>query len=230
MKTPAAHVVLRIDASTTRRARHGFTLLEMLLALTLLGTLLVALNVFVFSMAEVWGKGRDERLFLQHVRAVTAHVDQTLRAAALGPTGDGLEMKEITAELGAGAPELCFVLAEGGRLIDGAWPEAPLPDLELSLGVDSSRPGLNLRWQSRLETRRADEAPRVAVVSPFVSSLAWDYYDDGFKRWETLEQPKREADGTYPLPNRMRLRFTLGAMKAERVITLPIRGEGATNF
>jgi prepilin-type N-terminal cleavage/methylation domain-containing protein len=213
----------------SRRSR-GFTLLEMLLALTLMGTLLVALNVFVFSMAEVWGKGRDERLFLQHVRAVTAHVEQTLRAAALGPTGDGLEMKEVEASFGAGAPELSFTLAEGGRLIDGAWPETPLPDVELSFGVDSLQPGLNLRWQSRIETRRADEAPRMTVVSPFVTGLAWDYYDDGFKRWETVEQPKREADGTYPLPQRMRLRFALGAMTAERVVTLPARGEGASNF
>jgi len=195
-----------------------------------MGTLLVALNVFVFSMAEVWGKGRDERLFLQHVRAVSAHVEQTLRAAALGPTGDGLEMKEIESQFGAGAPELSFMLAEGGRLIDGAWPETPLPDVEFSLAVDPLRPGLQLRWQSRLETRRTDEEPRVAVVSPFVNGLAWDYYDAGFKRWETLEQPKREVDGTYPLPSRMRLRFALGSLTAERVITLPVRGEGATNF
>jgi hypothetical protein len=139
-------------------------------------------------------------------------------------------MKEIQAELGVGAPELSFVLAEGGRLIDGAWPETPLPDVEFSFGVDPWRPGLNLRWQSRIETRRADEAPRVTVVSPFVTGLAWDYYDDGFKRWETLEQPKREADGAYPLPSRMRLRFALGAMTAERIITLPVRAEGATNF
>lgn len=202
----------------------------MLLALTLMGTLLVALNVFVFSMAEVWGKGRDERLFLQHVRAVSAHVENTLRAAALGPTGDGLEMKEIEAQLGVSEPELSFVLAEGGRLLDGAWPETPLPDVELSFGVDPLRPGLNLRWQSRIETRRETEAPRVAVVSPFVTSLAWDYYDDGFKRWETVDRPKRETDGTYPLPGRMRLRFELGALKAERVITIPTRGEGATNY
>lgn len=221
---------MRSYSRRTRHVRRAFTLLEMLLALTLMGTLLVALNVFVFSMAEVWGKGRDERLFLQHVRAVTGHVEQTLRAAALGPAGNGLEVKEITAQLGVGAPELSFVLAEGGRLIDGAWPETPLPDVEFSLGVDPFSPGLNLRWQSRLETRRADEAPRVTVVSPFVTGLAWDYYDDSFKRWETVDQPKREPDGTYPLPNRMRLKFELGAFKAERLITLPVRGEGASNF
>ena len=213
----------------SRRCRGAFTLLEVLLALTLMGTLLVALNVFVFSMAEVWGKGRDERLFLQHVRAVTNHVDETLRAAALGPAGAALEIKEVEVDLGRREPQIAFVLAEGGRLVDSVWPEVPLPDVELSFGADE-RAGLVLRWQSRLETRRDQEAPRAATVSPFVKSLAWDYYDDGFKRWETLDAPRAEPDGTYPVPRRLRLRFELGALKAERVIDIPVRGEGATRY
>ena len=209
--------------------RRAFTLLEMLLALTLMAALLVALNVFVFSMAEVWGQGRDERLFLQHVRAVVRNVDETLRRAALGPEGDGLEMKEVTNDAGQRSPELCFVLADGGRLLNGAWPDAPLPDVELSYGVEEGK-GLCLHWKSRLETRFADEAPRSTVVSPFVVALSWDYYDDGFKRWETLSDPKREPDGTYTAPRRLRLRFELGKFNAERVVMIPQLVEGATAY
>lgn len=218
----------RMFSARPRRAgRRAFTLLEILLALTLLGTLLVALNVFVFSMAELWGKGRDERLFLQHVRAVTRHVDETLRAAALSESGGGLAVAEVEDETGREAPELTFTQAEGGRLLDGQWPEQPLPDVDMSLAVVEGR-GLCLRWQSRIETRREDDPPRVVVVSPFVVSLAWDYYDDAFKRWETLDEPKRETDQTYPTPARLRLRFAHGAFKAERVLALPVKTEGVT--
>lgn len=195
------------------------------MALSLLGVLLVALNSFVFSMAEVWGAGRDERLFAQHARAVTLHVEELLRSAARGPGGDGLAIKEVKLETGGDAPELAFTLAEGDRLL--TWPETPLPDVEMSLGV-VEREGLVLHWQSVLETRRDMEAPRSVKLSPFVVSLAWDYYDESFRRWETLEQPKQEVDGTYALPRRLRIRFEHGKLKAERVLRVPTATEGAT--
>jgi len=203
----------------------GFTLLEVLLALALLGSLLVALNVFVFSMAEAWGRGRDERLFAQHARAVTNHVESLLEAASLGAAGDAPTVKEIRQETGGDAPKLTFTLPEGSRLL--TWPEAPLPDVELSLSVDEGT-GLIIGWQSRLEILRDREAPRTTVISPFVTSIGWEYYDASFKRWELLDEPKRENAGTYLVPQRMRLRFSHGKMNLERVLIVPVRGEGAT--
>lgn len=213
------------NAARGERRGRGFTLLEVLLALSLLGVLLVALNSFVFSMAEVWGEGREERLFAQHARAVSVHVEDMLRAAARGPGGGGLAIKEIKLERGGEQPELAFTLAEGDRLL--SWPETPLPDVEMSIGVDE-REGLILHWQSVLETRRDTEAPRSVTISPFVVSLGWDYYDESFRRWETLEQPKQETDGTYLLPRRLRIRFENGKQKAERVLRVPVATEGAT--
>jgi prepilin-type N-terminal cleavage/methylation domain-containing protein len=205
--------------------RRAFTLLEVLLALSLLGGLLVSLNSFVFSMAEVWGEGREERLFTQHARAVSLHVEDLMRSAARGPGGGGLAIKEVKLETGGEAPELAFTLAEGDRLL--TWPETPLPDVEMSLGLDE-REGLILHWQSVLETRRDMEGPRTVKLSPFVVSLAWDYYDESFRRWETLDQPKQEVDGTYVLPKRLRIRFAHGKLKAERVLRVPAATEGAT--
>ncbi len=218
----------RNRATFVYRRVRAFTLVEVLLALALLGSLLVALNIFVFSMAEVWGKGRDERLFGQHCRAVSAHVEDLLRAAVLGPGGDGLAIKEVKQENGGETPELCFTLAEGDRLL--SWPGAAIPDVELSFTVDPQGKGLILHWQSVLELRREQEAPRVVVVSPFVVSMGWDYYDESFKRWETVEEPKREPDGTYLLPKRLRLRFAYNKLTAERVLRVPVRGEGATDY
>ena len=64
---------------------RGFTLIETLLAAALLGALLLALNFFVFSMAEIWGRGAERRLFEQHVRAVTREVEDMIRRGALPP-------------------------------------------------------------------------------------------------------------------------------------------------
>lgn len=208
---------------------RAFTLIEVLVAMAMLGALLVALNVFIFSMAEVWTDSRDERLFGQHARAVSLHVEELLRSAATGPAGGGLSIKEVRQESGGEQPELAFTLAEGSRLLN--WPGSPVPDVEMSIAVDQrGNKGLVLHWRSLLETRRADEAPRATVVSPFVVSTGWDYYDESFRRWETLEDPKREPDGTYLLPKRLRLRFAHGELTQERVIRVPARVEGATDY
>jgi prepilin-type N-terminal cleavage/methylation domain-containing protein len=208
-------------------ARRGFTLIEVLLSLVLMGALLAALNMFVFSMAELWGKGKDERLFTQHARAATLHVEELLRAAATGPGGSGLSIKEVRQETGGERAELAFILAEGSRLL--SWPEAPLPDVELSLTVEPGQ-GLGLHWRSVLEERDDFTRPRRAAVSPFVVSIGYDYYDESFRRWETLDEPRQEVDGTYPLPRRLRLRFEHGRLREERVLRVPARSEGATNY
>ncbi|TAG32544.1 MAG: prepilin-type N-terminal cleavage/methylation domain-containing protein [Verrucomicrobia bacterium] len=211
------------------RLALAFTLIEVLVAMAMMGALLIALNVFVFSMAEVWTDSRDERLFGQHARAVSLHVEDLLRSAAVGPAGRGLSIKEVRQESGGEAPELAFTLAEGSRLIN--WPGAPAPDVEMSLAVDRRQGGgLVLHSQSLLEIRRADEPPRATVVSPFVVSTAWDYYDESFRRWETVDEPKRDPEGTYVLPQRLRLRFAHGELTQERIIRVPSRAEGATNY
>jgi prepilin-type N-terminal cleavage/methylation domain-containing protein len=68
-----------------RAARGGFTLLEILLSLALVGLMLVALNTFIFSMGELWGRGSDVHLFDRHVRAVTRFLERELRSAVLPP-------------------------------------------------------------------------------------------------------------------------------------------------
>ncbi len=206
------------------RVSRGFTLLEVLLSLALLGSLLVALNVFIFSMAEVWGHNRDLRLFDQHARAVTRHVTEMLEQAS-GAAGGGLTVQEVAQTYGSDQPRISFVLAAGSRLL--TWPERPLPDVEVSLGV-VERTGLVLTWQSRAEERYGEDPPRTAVISPFVVSLGYDYYDETFKRWKTEDEITKAADGSYTMPLRLHIRYQQGEYAVEHVVDVPVRGEGAT--
>jgi len=75
--------------ATAFRRRAAFTLLELLLSLALVSMLLLAVNTFVFSMGEIWGRNTDRRLFDQHVRAVTRYVDTLLRSAVIANAGSG---------------------------------------------------------------------------------------------------------------------------------------------
>jgi prepilin-type N-terminal cleavage/methylation domain-containing protein len=198
----------------------GFTLLELLLSLALIGMLLVAMNQFIFSMGELWGRGVDVRLFDRHVRAVTRFVDNTLRSTVL-PAAQGLQalsVQEIRTPDGGTENLLTFELPSGSRVLP--WPEAPLPDVVCSLGLRRDQ-GLILYWHSRIESHFADEPARATVLSPLVTGLSFDYYNAGFDSWQNYPQLQRSSAGQWELPNRVRLRFTYDRMTRETIITLP---------
>lgn len=210
----------------TPKNKSGFTLLETLVSLALLGILMVTLNTFLFSMSELWGGGRDKRLFDQHVRASTRILNETLVKTTIGPGALGCTIKDITSADGTVTPRLAFLLTDAGRLAD--WPEAPLPDVDFSLFASPDR-GLILQWQSRLELERNVNDIHETVLSPFVTSIAYDYFDADLKKWKTEEEPARDTVSTsYLQPARLRIRYARGSLKSEIIIDIPIRRRGAS--
>lgn len=199
---------------------RAFTLIEVLVSVALLGLLLIALNLFVFSMAEIWGHGAERRLFEQHVRAVTREVQTLARTAALPPIAaepvlfarevrldDGRRQTLVSFELPAGSPRL-------------PWKTTPLPDVVCSLVLQDGK-GLVLYWQSRLERDFTDAAARPFVLSGFGSSMAFDYLESEGATWRTYDQLQRAPDGKWRMPERLRLKFTHKQMTSETTVTLP---------
>lgn len=205
------------------RRRSGFTLVELLLAISVMAMLLVALFTFVFSMGEIWGHGGEKRLFDQHVNAVTRHVEAMFRRATL-PVGAGgaraepFTVRELRTARGLDGEGLGFDLADGDRLM--VWDGPPLPDVQCSIGFDSTR-GLMLYWQSKLEIDHATEPPRVALISPFVTGIGYFYRDEETGSWRSEPAPMKNAEGHWEVPDCIKLTFEHGGITAERIITLP---------
>jgi hypothetical protein len=193
---------------------------EVLLALALLVALLFALNTFIFSMSELWGQNRQQRLFDQHVRAVTRYVGELLQRAALAPAeGRGLRVAPGAVSISSGEPRLTFDLPAGDRLLP--WPDHPLPDVQCALEVVSAR-GLVLQWQSRWEIDFEKTAPRSAVLSPLVTRLDYDYYQVASSAWQTLPSPPPASTaGQWQLPARLRLHFQYQKFTADTVVRVP---------
>ena len=94
------------------------------------------------------------------------------------------------------------------------------------------REGLLLLWHSQLEKRFADDAPRETTISPWVASMAYDYYDVDSKDWKTERTLRRTSglqDG-YDTPQRLRLTFRHGKLTEESIVSLPQVGEGLPVF
>jgi prepilin-type N-terminal cleavage/methylation domain-containing protein len=218
---------LRIaDWRTGGCAMRGFTLLEILLALALVALLLVALNTFVFSMAELWGKRADVRLFDQHVRAVTRFLEHELRAAVLPPAArpnsTPIALQEVQPQNGMMEKMVTFELPAGSRLF--SWPERPLPEVVCSFQARQNE-GLVVLWHSRLEKNFDTDPPRETVVTPLVTGMSYDYYDADTTRWTNETTVKTDPQGQPMTPQRIRLKFAYGKMTRESVVSLPTPGE-----
>jgi prepilin-type N-terminal cleavage/methylation domain-containing protein len=205
-----------------RLPARGFTLLEILLSLALVALMLVALNTFVFSMGELWGRGSDVHLFEQHARAVTRFLDHELRSAVLPPSSRAnatpIALQEIRLQTGLTEKLLTFELPAGSRLF--VWPERPLPEVVCSLQA-REREGLFILWHSRLEKNFETDPPRETLVTPLVTGLAYEYYDSDFNRWTTETAIKLDNSGNPLAPQRLRLKFAYNKLTRETVITLP---------
>jgi type II secretory pathway pseudopilin PulG len=215
-------------AVKSRHAAAAFTLVEVLLALVLLAALLTAINQFVFSITEAWTKHHDEFVFVQHTRAVTRHLDEMLqtsanRARASNPNAGAPSIAETMVPEGGTADLLTFDLPVGDRLF--VWPGNPLPEVQCALDW-RKEDGLVLYWKSRLETDFDTVKPRKAVLSSFVTSLTYDYYDKAKDAWSNETEPQKDATGALAVPRQLRLHFHRKDRDYEEVIVLPAIKEG----
>jgi prepilin-type N-terminal cleavage/methylation domain-containing protein len=211
--------------------RRGFTLIEVLLSLALVGIVLVGLNVFVFSMGELWGKNTDVRLFDQHVRAVTRYLQREMLRASLPPAASvnatPVGVQPVTPSGGSQSNLVTYMVLSGGRILN--WPDnTPLPEVYCSLEVKRDE-GLFMLWHSDLENHFNDDPPRETLVSPFVTMLGYDYYDTDFNKWTTESSLRTDSSGNPLPPQRLRVTFYYDRLTRVALIAIPATQQGLPN-
>ena len=209
---------------------RGFTLIEVVLSLALAGLVLVGLNTFIFSMGELWGRNTDARLFDQHVRAVTRYLQREMVRATLppaaAPNATPVGVQPVTPSGGSQENLITYMQLTGGRIL--RWPGSPLPEVYCSLQVRRGK-GLYLLWHSDLENHFNDDPPRETLVSPLVTTLAYDYFDTDFNKWTTETVLRTDTGGNPLAPQRIRITFAYEKMTREALVSVPAVKPGLPN-
>jgi prepilin-type N-terminal cleavage/methylation domain-containing protein len=209
---------------------RGFTLIEIILSVALVGLVLVGLNTFIFSMSELWGKNTDVRLFDQHVRAVTRYLQREIGRASLPPAATAnatpVGVQQVTPAGAAQENLITYMQLTGGRIL--TWQGSPLPEVYCSLQVRRDK-GLYMLWHSDLENHFNDDPPRETLVSPFVTALAYDYFDTDFNKWTTETALRTDTSNNPVPPQRLRITFTYEKLTREALVMIPAVKQGMPN-
>jgi len=215
------------------RSRRGFTLLEIMFAVFMGAAILVAATTFVFSLGELWGKGANIWLFQKHVRGVSRFLEQSFQTSSWKLSNGEAESVVYWSNRGGREYEneelLTFELEKSPGVL--VWSEDPLPYVVCSLELDDED-GLYLLWRSRLEEDFGEEEPRKTLISPFVKRIRYFYIDteDENADWEVEEDPVKDADGTFTLPQRIEIVFEYEGREEKRQIPLPSLFDGVPMF
>ena len=218
------------------RSRKGFTLLEVMVSVFIGATLLVATTTFIFSMGELWGRGANVWLFQKHVRGVSRFLEQSIQATSWKlPQGEEKQTPVYWYEWSSreyrNRSLLTFEMERSPGVL--VWPESRLPYVVCSLEFEKSE-GLFMLWRSRLEQDFEEESPRRTLISPFVTGVKYYYIDyeedEEDAEWEVQDDPEKEADGSYLLPQRIELVFEYEGQEEKRQVVLPTIFNGLPIF
>ena len=190
------------------RTPRGFTLLEVLIALAIVGALLVIAFGGMRVAIAAWRQGEDRAEAHQHVRGVARSVARTVGGAYpySAPRGE--------------APEPVVLFLGSENRLEFVTQSAPFPfsvpiaftAVVISLGESEERPGLVIR-QRPLPNRNPFSEAAVVFHDPTVTSLAFQYMDESGAwqdAWEARDKGTPRA-----------VRITLGATINGRAEPLP---------
>ena len=197
------------------RGSRGFTLLEVLIALAIVGALLVIAFGGMRVALGAWRQGEDRAEVYQHVRGVAVSLARTVGSAHpySAPRGE--------------APEsvLLFSGSETRLEFVAQSPPAPFPApiaftaVVITFDESVERPGLVIR-QRALPNRNPFSEAEVAFHDPTVTSLALEYMDASGRFGDAWDG---EQDKTMPRAVRITLGTTLnGQTQKLPPLTVPL--------
>ena len=224
-----------------RRKITGFTLVEVLLALTIGGLVLVAATTLLITISQAWANRPATRdAFDAHVNGVAHFLTAVLEEASVAPLAKNQD-KVIDLQTPVGFSEVDdplvhFYLREAPPLFFN--PHGKSVRVHAYLYPDETD-GLSLLWFSELQELEKGEDGNLqpveeeellkSIISPFCREVYYYYYgeeDDGpddVKNWEVYSDlQESEKSDEFRIPAFMKLVFRWDDEDLERTISLSI--------
>jgi prepilin-type N-terminal cleavage/methylation domain-containing protein len=199
-----------------RRLAPGFTLIELVLALSILAVMITVLFGGLRMGLRAWQRGEDRAAALQHARSMTQLIDEAL-GGTYGYAGVAKQGTATPVIFFKGQSErLSFVTAS-----PPISPAAAIPFVAVTLSIDAgTAPGLAIR-EKALPNFDPFETVAPSVVDPTITAIRFRYLREAGsweESWDAVEE--------HALPQAVEVTLTSmvnGRAQESTPITVPIR-------
>ena len=187
------------------KTSRGFTLVEVLIALTLGGIILTAATAHIVSLGQIWTHDWSRRHYVHHKDSLTGLLTRTFREADSGFSSQGTQGKVAgfrwenpPGESTLDDPLLRFYLKQPPPILIS---NPPLASSIIGFLYHDEDEGLSLLWYPLIEVRDGEPVEIEDVddlyrttLSPFVELIDYCYWDKDKEQWEVEEDPLEEDD------------------------------------
>lgn len=222
------------------QSRQGFTLIEIVLAISIGSILMVAASFYIFSLTQLYLNTENDPRLEEHMYSVgktleymvSSAIDQTPKTndPAKKPfekfTKKTKQKTETTRIVWKNPEELSFadtpllslkIPTNGLPLF--VWEKGgPLPVITCYIYF-RPKEGLFILWQSTAQ--KEEEEIQRTLVSSLIKKLTFDYYDAENNSWEHSEEPLETGEGELRLPQVLTLTFQYHGREEKSRISLP---------
>lgn len=197
--------------------KRGFTLVEVLLALSIGMMVLMSATSLLYSMGKVWANEQSGGMFYQHANHLEIFLRQNFEKSIRPTTTARVRWERPPEWSEFDDPLLCFNLDESPAFLyqDGA----PLYHLTCYIYF-TKEDSLCFLWYSKQYEVESESDLYLTQISPYVTAMSYLYYDSDKEEWNEAEIAEKERGGKWKLPQA--LRFTLTHEDEERTVTITL--------
>ena len=232
-----------------RSLKRGFTMVEVLLALSIGSLVLISATSLLMTISQAWANRPATRdAFDAHVNGVAHFLTALLEEATLAPSSkDGDQAVKLETPIGFGSiddPLVSFYLKEAPPFFFS--PHGKVVKVRTYLFPEEND-GLSLLWFSELQELEKndegilqpieEEGLRKTVISPFCKEVFYCYYgeeddqEDDIKSWDfSRDLQESEKSEEFRIPDFMKLVFRWDEEDLERTISLPIKNHAPSGI
>ncbi len=185
---------------------NAFTLIEVLIALTIGGMLLTAISVYLVSLANIWFIRGDDQYFNQHVEGVAYFLNHTLKNAVISHK---TEVASIYWDTPPGYSEfedplLTFHLKEAPALL--ILPDSQFTAITCHLYFEKGD-GIFILWYSNHKKIENSDDVQRTLVSPLLNNIHYCYYKPDDDKWGLYNTPQKGLNQKMITPDFLLLDF-----------------------
>ena len=193
--------------------RRAFTLIELLLAISLASILLVSAAGLLLNLSELYFTARNKPDHDMHVRNVTHFMSQVLDSVSQPvlenpfdkkskkQSADPIQWSTIPGDSMGEKDHLSFQYSKSMPII--YWETGPLPAITAWIHHEPDQ-GLFLLWQTNRQAREDPDDYMKSLISPYVTEMHYQYYDAESDEWE---EDKADFESNQAMPKMIQFVF-----------------------